>query len=61
MYIHIRTYAIPTLITEAVTQVRLPSMIVTVNKKLIQHWLTLIGLVSVMHFNAKATPINETD
>ena len=64
VYIHVCTYAIPTLITEAfcfVTEIQLLSMTVTVNKWLIQHWVTLIGLVFVMHINAKATPINETD
>ena len=26
-----------------------------------QHWLTLMKLVFMMHINAKATPINDTD
>ena len=57
------TYATPTFITEAlslVTQVQLLVITVTVNKCLIQHQLTLIGLVSTVNINAKATPINDT-
>ena len=52
-------YATPTFITKAlhlVTQVQLLLTTVTVNEQLIQHWLTLIGLVSVAHINYKATP-----
>ena len=47
------TYATPTFITEVlciVTQVQLLLMTV------IQHWFTLIGLVSMTCFNSKATP-----
>ena len=61
-YAHV-TYTTPTFITEAlslVTQAQLLVMTVTVNKCLIQHQPTLIGLVSAMNINAKATPINNT-
>ena len=57
-------YTTTTFITEAslslVTQAQLLIMTVTVNECLIQHQLTLIGLVSAMNINAKATPINDT-
>ena len=60
---HMFTYATPTFITEVLrlTQVKLLLIDLTVNKHLIQHWLTLIGLVSTMRINDKATPIKDTD
>ena len=57
-------YATSTFITEAlhlVTQVQLLLTTVTVNERLIQRYLTLSGLVTMMHANAKATPINDND
>ena len=36
-------------------------MTVTMKSWLIQHWLTLIRLVSMMCFNYKAMPTNDTD
>ena len=61
---HTLTYITLTFITEALrllTQVQLLLIDFTVNKRLIQHWLTLIGLVSMTRINTKATPINNTD
>ena len=58
------TYATPTFITEAfhlVTQVQLLLTNVAANEHLIQLYLTLTGLVSMMCINAKATLINDTD
>ena len=61
---HTFTYATPIFITEVfrlVTQVQLLLTNVTVNLRLIQCYLSLIGLISTTCINAKATPINDTD
>ena len=57
-------YTAPTFTTELlrlVTQVQLLLMDITVNLRLTQRQLTLVGLVSTMRINTKATPINDTD
>ena len=63
-HMHVFTYTTPTFITEVfhlVVQVQLILTNVTMNLCYMQHWLTLINLVSMMHVNAMALPINDTD
>ena len=57
-------YPTHSFITEALclsTYIQLYHMTDNVNSQLTQLKLTLIRLVSMMHFNYKATPTNDTD